>query len=98
MQRKYGYQKADGSYAAFDFDPDKAMAGQLASFYKPEYFTKAGSGIKALADVISIVKHASAAQSPLLTAEERVNQATEKFIAALVEQGALLRHQAFVDL
>jgi phosphonate transport system substrate-binding protein len=50
-QRKYGYQKADGSYAAFDFDPDKALAGKLAAFYKPEYFTKAGSGIKTLADV-----------------------------------------------
>jgi len=50
-QRKYGYQKPDGSYAAFDFDPDKALAGQLASFYKPEYFTKAGSGIKSLQDV-----------------------------------------------
>jgi len=50
-QRNYGYQKPDGSYAAFDFDPDKAMAGQLASFYKPEYFTKAGSGIKTLQDV-----------------------------------------------
>ncbi len=50
-QRKYGYQKPDGSYAAFDFDPDKAMAGQLASFYKPEYFTTAATGIKTLQDV-----------------------------------------------
>ncbi len=50
-QRKYGFQKPDGTYAAFDFDPDKALAGQLASFYKPEYFTKAGSGIKTLKDV-----------------------------------------------
>ncbi len=31
-------------------------------------------GFKALADVISIVKHASTAQFPLLTAEERVNR------------------------
>jgi type I restriction enzyme R subunit len=38
-------------------------------------------GFKALADVISIVKHASTAQSPLLTAEERVNRATDRFIA-----------------
>jgi len=38
-------------------------------------------GFKALADVISIVKHASAAQSPLLTAEERVNRATGRFLA-----------------
>jgi len=50
-QRKYGYQKPDGTYAAFDFDPDKAMAGQLASFYKPEYFTTATTGIKTLQDV-----------------------------------------------
>jgi len=50
-QRKYGYQKPDGTYAAFDFDPDKAMAGQLTSYYKPEYFTRAGSGIKTLQDV-----------------------------------------------
>src|SRR5207249_9775906 len=39
-------------------------------------------GFRALADVISIVKHASAAQSPLLTAEERVNRATDKFLSA----------------
>ena len=50
-QRKYGFQKADGTYAAFDFDPDKDLAGKLASFYKPEYFTKAGSAIKTLQDV-----------------------------------------------
>ncbi len=39
-------------------------------------------GFAALADVISIVKHASATESPLLTAEERVNRAIEKFLAA----------------
>ena len=50
-QRKYGVQKPDGTYTAFDFDPDKALAGQLTSFYKPEYFTRADTGIKALADV-----------------------------------------------
>jgi len=50
-QRKYGFQKPDGTYAAFDFDPDKALAGQLASFYKPEYFTRADTGIKTLQDV-----------------------------------------------
>jgi hypothetical protein len=32
-----------------------------------------------VADVTSIVKHASTAQSPLLTAEERVNRAVEKY-------------------
>ena len=50
-QRKYGPLKPDGAYFAFDFDPDKALAGQLTSYYKPEYFAKAGSGIKTLADV-----------------------------------------------
>jgi phosphonate transport system substrate-binding protein len=50
-QRKYGVLKADKTYTAFDFDPDKALAGQLTSYYKPEYFTKAGSGIKSLADM-----------------------------------------------
>jgi type I restriction enzyme R subunit len=39
-------------------------------------------GFKALADVISIVKHASESQSPLLTAEERVNRAIDTFLAA----------------
>jgi len=48
-QRKYGSLVA-GKYVTFDFDPDKALAGQLTSFYKPEYFAKAGSGIKTLAD------------------------------------------------
>jgi len=50
-QRKYGPQKPDGTYFAFDFDPDKVLAGQLTSYYKPEYYTKTGSGIKTLADV-----------------------------------------------
>jgi type I restriction enzyme R subunit len=36
---------------------------------------------KALADVISIVKHAAKAQEPVLTAEERVNRAMEKLVA-----------------
>jgi phosphonate transport system substrate-binding protein len=50
-QRKYGALTPSGAYTAFDFDPDKAMAGQLTSYYKPEYFTRVGSGIKTLADV-----------------------------------------------
>jgi phosphonate transport system substrate-binding protein len=49
-QRKYGIRQADGTYTAFDFDPDKALAGQLTSFYKPEFFTRADTGIKTLAD------------------------------------------------
>lgn len=50
-QRKYGVRQKDGTYTAFDFDPDKALAGQLTSFYKPEYFTHDGTGITKLADV-----------------------------------------------
>ncbi len=50
-QRKYGVRQADGTYTAFDFDPDKDMAGKLSSFYKPEFFTRADTGIKTLADV-----------------------------------------------
>lgn len=37
-------------------------------------------GFKALADVISMVKHAAEQQAPLLTAEERVNQAMDRLI------------------
>jgi type I restriction enzyme R subunit len=36
---------------------------------------------KALADVISIVKHAATAQAPVLNAEERVNRAMEALAA-----------------
>ncbi len=50
-QRIYGIKQADGSYKSFDFDPDKAMAGQLVSFYKPEFFTRADTGIKTLQDL-----------------------------------------------
>jgi phosphonate transport system substrate-binding protein len=50
-QRKYGIRHADGTYTAFDFDEDRALAGQLTSFYKPEFFTRADTGIKSLADV-----------------------------------------------
>jgi phosphonate transport system substrate-binding protein len=50
-QRKYGVQRPDGTYTSYDFDPDKALAGQLTSFYKPEYFTRADTGIKTLQDV-----------------------------------------------
>ena len=39
------------------------------------------SSHKALADVISIVKHAATAQAPVLTAEERVNHAMELLVA-----------------
>ncbi len=41
-QRIYGFKQASGSYTSFDFDPDKALAGQLTSFYKPEFFCHPG--------------------------------------------------------
>ena len=50
------------------FEPEKLQCAHRAK------------GFNALADVISIVKHASAVQSPLLTAEERVNRAVDKFL------------------
>ncbi len=50
-QRNYGILQKDGTYTAFPFDPDKALAGQLVSFYKPEFFTRADTGIKTLEDV-----------------------------------------------
>ncbi len=50
-QRKYGPLDASGKYFAFPFDPDKDLAGKLTSYYKPEYFTKAGSSIKSLTDM-----------------------------------------------
>jgi len=52
--------------------------------FDPQQLQRAhrAKGFKALADVISIVKHASAAQSPLLTAEERVNRAIDNFVQA----------------
>ncbi len=52
--------------------------------FEPKQLQRAhrATGFKALADVISIVKHAAAEQAPLLTAEERVNQALGKFLTA----------------
>jgi phosphonate transport system substrate-binding protein len=50
-ERKYGYQNPPGTYHTFDFDPDKALVGQLEPFYKPEFFTRADTGIKTLADI-----------------------------------------------
>jgi type I restriction enzyme, R subunit len=38
------------------------------------------SGFKALADVISMVKHAAEDQQPILTAEERVKRAMSKLV------------------
>jgi type I restriction enzyme R subunit len=52
------------------FDPEKLQRAHRAA------------GFKALADVISIVKHAAKQQAPLLTAEERVDRAMNRFIGA----------------
>ena len=51
--------------------------------FEPEKLQRAhrAKGFKALADVISIVKHAAAQQAPLLTAEERVNRAMGALMA-----------------
>src|SRR6266498_3446757 len=50
--------------------------------FEPEKLQRAhrARGFKSLADVISVVKHAATAQSPLLTADERVNHAVETFL------------------
>lgn len=50
--------------------------------FAPEKLQQAhrAAGFKALADVISIVKHGAAEQAPLLTAEERVNRAIGKLV------------------
>jgi type I restriction enzyme, R subunit len=59
---------------------------------------------KALADVISIVKHAATAQSPVLTAEERVNHAMEtlaakhKFTTEQMQWLSLVREQLIKNL
>lgn len=50
-QRYYGILQPDGTYTAFPFDPDAAMAGKLVSFYKPEFFTRPDTGIKTLQDL-----------------------------------------------
>ena len=54
----------------------------------PEHFTEANlqrafqaAHHKALADIISMVKRAAVDTSPLLTAEERVNQAVDQVVA-----------------
>ena len=50
------------------FDPGKLQEAHRAN------------GFKALADVISMVKHAAEAQQPILTAEERVKRAMNKLV------------------
>lgn len=63
----------------------------------PEHFTEANlqrafqvTAHKALVDIISMVKHAALAASPLLTAEERVNTAMQRVVAgrSLTEEQA----------
>ncbi len=59
---------------------------------------------KALADVISIVKHAATAQSPVLNAEERVNRAMDalaakhKFTTEQLQWLSLVREQLIKNL
>jgi type I restriction enzyme, R subunit len=59
---------------------------------------------KALADVISIVKHAASTAAPVLTAEERVNQALDKllgmhhFTAEQLQWLSLIREQLVKNL
>jgi type I restriction enzyme R subunit len=59
---------------------------------------------KALADVISIVKHAATAQAPVLTAEERVNRAMDalaakhKFTTEQMQWLSLVREQLIKNL
>ena len=59
---------------------------------------------KALADAISIAKHAATAQSPVLTAEERVNRAMEalaakhKFTTDQLQWLSLVREQLIKNL
>jgi type I restriction enzyme R subunit len=59
---------------------------------------------KALADVISIVKHAATAQAPVLTAEERVNHAMDaltakhKFTTEQMQWLSLVREQLIKNL
>ena len=53
------------------FDPGRLQEAHLAN------------GFKALADVISMVKHAAEDQQPILTAEERVKRAVNKLVEVL---------------
>jgi type I restriction enzyme R subunit len=74
------------------FDPEKLQRAHRAR------------GFKALADVISIVKHAATEQSPLLTAEERVNRAMDalaakhKFTTEQMQWLSLVREQLIKNL
>lgn len=53
-REKYQIEPALASiraYATNDLDSDKALAGQLTDFYKGQFITKKGSGIKTIADL-----------------------------------------------
>lgn len=53
-REKYGIEPALASIRAYttnDLDPDKALAGQMTDFYKGQFITKKGSGIKTIADL-----------------------------------------------
>jgi phosphonate transport system substrate-binding protein len=54
-REKYGIEPALASTRAYtsggDADPDKALKGQQTDFYKGQFITKKGSGIKTVADL-----------------------------------------------
>jgi len=53
-KEKYGVEPvlvSQRKYATNDLDPDKALKDQLQPFYKGQFITKKGSGIKSLADL-----------------------------------------------
>jgi phosphonate transport system substrate-binding protein len=53
-KEKYGVEPAlisQRKYSTNDLDPDKALKDQLEPFYKGQFITKKGSGIKTLADL-----------------------------------------------
>ena len=53
-RQKYGVDPAlvsTRAYQTVDLDPDKALGGTQQNFYKGQFITKKGSGIKAIADL-----------------------------------------------
>lgn len=53
-REKYGIEPALAStraYATNDLDPDKGLKGQQTDFYKGQFITRKGSGIKTVADL-----------------------------------------------
>ena len=53
-REKYGIEPAlaaSRNYTTNDIDPDKDLAGKLQNFYKGQFITQKGSGIKTIADL-----------------------------------------------